>query len=64
MTKPKVHVLRGARRGYVCPRCGGAMGVAVGVKMVCVNVEGTPVAICSACAATRGNGERSYVNVD
>ena len=56
MTMTKVNVLRAPRHGYVCPRCGGAMGVAVGVKMVVVNVEGKPVAICSECAVTGGNG--------
>ena len=51
MTTPKVNVLRAPRHGYVCPRCGGAMGRAVNVEMVVVNVDGVPVAICSECAA-------------
>ena len=49
MTVPKVKVLRS--QGYLCPRCGGAMGRSVGVEMVVVNVDGAPVAICSECAA-------------
>ena len=56
MKIPTVNVLRAPRHGYVCPRCGGAMGVAVGVKMVVVNVEGKPVPICSECAGG-GNGK-------
>ena len=51
MTMTKVNVLRAPRHGYVCPRCGGAMGRTVDIAMVVVNVDGVPVAICSECAA-------------
>ena len=51
MKTPRVTAVRPPRSGYACPRCGGAMGRAVGVKMIMVNADGEPVLICDECDA-------------
>ena len=51
MKTPRVNVVRPPTGGYTCPRCGGAMGKAVGVKMIMVNVDGEAVLICDECDA-------------